>query len=44
VGYTYEDRTRLMQTVWTRMADEMRRLYGIHTAEHAVAPEGERKE
>jgi 1-acyl-sn-glycerol-3-phosphate acyltransferase len=44
VGYTYEDRTRLMQTVWTLMADEMRRLYGIHTAEHAVAPEGERKE
>jgi 1-acyl-sn-glycerol-3-phosphate acyltransferase len=43
-GYTYEDRTRLMETVWVRMATEMRRLYGVHTAEHAVAPEGERKE
>ncbi len=43
-GYTYEDRTRLMETVWARMASEMRRLYGVHTAEHAVAPEGERKE
>lgn len=43
-GYTYEDRTRLMETVWSRMADEMQRRYGIHTAEHAVAPEGERKE
>lgn len=43
-GYGYEDRTRLMETVWSRMADEMRRLYGVATAEHAVAPEGERKE
>jgi 1-acyl-sn-glycerol-3-phosphate acyltransferase len=43
-GYTYEDRTRLMETVWSAMADAMRRLYGVHTAEHAVAPEGERKE
>ena len=37
-GYTYEDRARLMEIVWGRMADEMRRLYGVHTAEHAVAP------
>jgi 1-acyl-sn-glycerol-3-phosphate acyltransferase len=44
VGYTYEDRARLMDVVWTRMADEMRRLYGIQTAEHAIATEGERKE
>jgi len=43
-GYTYEDRTRLMQIVWSRMASEMERLYGIRTAEPAVASEGERKE
>jgi 1-acyl-sn-glycerol-3-phosphate acyltransferase len=43
-GYTYEDRTQLMEEVWSRMANEMQRLYGVHTAEHAVAPEGERKE
>jgi 1-acyl-sn-glycerol-3-phosphate acyltransferase len=43
-GLTYADRTELMERVWSRMADEMRRLYGIQTAEHAVAPEGERKE
>lgn len=43
-GYDYEGRTRLMETVWERMADEMRRLYGVHTQEHAVAPEGERRE
>jgi 1-acyl-sn-glycerol-3-phosphate acyltransferase len=43
-GFTYADRTRLMEIVWSRMATEMERLYGVHTAEHAVAPEGERKE
>jgi 1-acyl-sn-glycerol-3-phosphate acyltransferase len=43
-GYSYEERTRLMEIVWGRMADEMRRLYGISTAEYAVAPVGERKE
>jgi 1-acyl-sn-glycerol-3-phosphate acyltransferase len=43
-GYTYDDRTQLMELVWSRMATEMQRLYGVHTAEHAVAPEGERKE
>jgi len=43
-GYTYEDRTRLMEQVWSRMASEMERLYGVHTSEYAVAPEGERKE
>jgi len=43
-GYTYADRTELMELVWSRMANEMQRLYGVHTAEHAVAPEGERKE
>lgn len=43
-GYTYEDRTRLMEIVWNRMAGEMERNYGVHTSEHAVAPEGQRKE
>jgi hypothetical protein len=33
-----------METVWSRMAAEMQRLYGIRTAEDAVASEGERKE
>ena len=43
-SYTYEDRARLMETVWSRMAGEMKRLYGVQTAEDAVALEGERKE
>jgi 1-acyl-sn-glycerol-3-phosphate acyltransferase len=43
-GYTYEDRTTLMEKVWSRMASEMQRMYGVRTAERAVAPEGERKE
>lgn len=43
-GYSYEDRAVLMEIVWARMAGEMRRLYGIQTAEHAIAPVGERKE
>ncbi len=43
-GCTYDDRTRLMDVVWTRMAEHMRALYGVRTEEHAVAPEGERKE
>ena len=43
-GLTYDDRTKLMEIVWSKMANEMQRLYGVHTAEHAVAPEGERKE
>ena len=44
LNYTYDDRARLMETVWSKMAGEMRRLYGVQTAEIAVAPEGERKE
>ena len=40
----HDDRTRVMEIVWSRMADQMQHLYGIHTSEHAVAPEGERKE
>ena len=43
-GYTYEDRSELMEKVWSYMATEMKRLYGVHTAEHPVALEGERKE
>ena len=43
-GYTYEDRTQLMEIVWASMATAMERMYSVHTAEHAVAPEGERKE
>src|SRR5688500_7734564 len=43
-GYTYEGLTELMEIVWSRMATEMERLYSVHTAEHAVATEGERKE
>ena len=43
-GYTYEDRTKLMEIVWSSMATAMERMYSVHTAEHAVATEGERKE
>jgi 1-acyl-sn-glycerol-3-phosphate acyltransferase len=43
-GYTYDDRARLMEIVWTRMAEAMSRLYGIETREVVVATEGERKE
>jgi 1-acyl-sn-glycerol-3-phosphate acyltransferase len=43
-GLKYDDRAALMERVHSRMAAEMERLYGVHTAEHAVAPEGERKE
>ena len=43
-GYTYDDRAAVMEIVWQRMADAMKQLYGIETKEHAVAPEGERKE
>jgi 1-acyl-sn-glycerol-3-phosphate acyltransferase len=43
-GFSYDDRTRLMEIVWNRMAEEMRNQYGTQTAEYAVAPEGERKE
>jgi 1-acyl-sn-glycerol-3-phosphate acyltransferase len=44
VGYDYEHRRELMQRVWNQMADEMRALYGVGTAEHAIAPEGVRTE
>lgn len=43
-GYTYEQRAELMEKVHSRMAGAMESLYGVHTSEHAVAPEGERRE
>ena len=39
-GYTYEQRDELMRLVWGRMAEEMKRLYGVGTAEHAIAKDG----
>ena len=44
IGYTYEERTELMQIVWQRIADAMRELYGVRTNEHPVAKEKERRE
>ena len=41
-GYDYEHRAELMERVWSQMADEMRSLYGVGTAEHAIAAEGTR--
>ncbi len=43
-GMDYADRSRLMTTVWSRMADEIRRLYGIGTTEQSIAAAGERVE
>ena len=39
-GYTYEQREELMRVVWNRMADAMQQLYGVGTAEHAIAKDG----
>ena len=39
-GYSYDERDELMRLVWGRMADEMKRLYGVGTAEHAIAKDG----
>ena len=41
-GYDYQHRAELMSTVWHRMADAMRDLYGVGTSENPVAGEGER--
>ena len=35
-GLTYEDRNRLSRAAWDRMAEAMRRLYGIESAESAA--------
>jgi 1-acyl-sn-glycerol-3-phosphate acyltransferase len=43
-GLTYDDRSELMSKVWNRMADEMRALYGVGSAESPIAPEGVRTE
>jgi 1-acyl-sn-glycerol-3-phosphate acyltransferase len=43
-GLTYDDRSELMSVVWNRMADAMRALYGVGTAERPIAPEGVRTE
>jgi 1-acyl-sn-glycerol-3-phosphate acyltransferase len=43
-GYDYEDRSALMTTVWTDMADAMQSLYGIGTSEPSIAASGERVE
>jgi len=39
-GYDYEDRARLMTETWTRMAEELRKCYGVTTDEHPVANQG----
>lgn len=36
-GYDYEHRTELMTETWDRMADALKKSYGVETAEHAVA-------
>lgn len=38
--YSYDQRTQLMQIVWDRMATTMRQLYGVGTAERAIAEDG----
>src|SRR5258708_7922802 len=43
-GRGYDQRTEVMELVWSRMADAMHTIYGTSTAEHAVAPEGVRTE
>jgi 1-acyl-sn-glycerol-3-phosphate acyltransferase len=41
-GMNYDDRARLMEMVWQRIADEMRARYGVGTHEHPIAEVGER--
>lgn len=36
VGLTYDDRERLMQTVWERMASELERRYGVQSDGAAI--------
>ncbi len=43
-GLAYDDRSELMSVVWNEIADEMRAVYGIGTAERPIAPEGVRTE
>lgn len=43
-GYDYDHRADLMARVWGAMAEEMRRIYGVGTAEHPIAVAGAREE
>jgi 1-acyl-sn-glycerol-3-phosphate acyltransferase len=36
-GYDYDHRAELMTETWNRMADELQRVYGVHTSEFPVA-------
>ena len=42
-GYSYDQRDELMQVVWNRMASAMEAMYGVGTAEHPIAKEGNTK-
>jgi 1-acyl-sn-glycerol-3-phosphate acyltransferase len=41
-GLDYDDRAELMTAVWSRLADAMRKLYGVGTDEYPIAEMGER--
>lgn len=43
-GLDYEDRSELMTSVWSVMADALRRLYGATSSERSIAAAGERQE
>jgi 1-acyl-sn-glycerol-3-phosphate acyltransferase len=43
-GYDYDHRTELMSRVWEEMAEHMKALYGVGTAEHPIAAAGSREE
>jgi 1-acyl-sn-glycerol-3-phosphate acyltransferase len=43
-GLDYEARAELTTTVWSVMADGLRRLYGVSSSERAIAAAGERQE
>jgi 1-acyl-sn-glycerol-3-phosphate acyltransferase len=43
-GYDYDHRTELMSRVWEEMAEGMKALYGVGTAEHPIAAAGSREE
>ncbi len=43
-GLDYEARSELTTTVWSVMADALRRLYGVSSSERAIAAAGERQE
>lgn len=43
-GYSYEQRTELMEVIWRRMADALNAEYGVSTSEYAIARESDRPE